>query len=116
MIFYGPSSTNPTTSSDIKSLPNKVLNISATNPTNPITFNTGSTDKYYSIVLPSGSSSPFGLLTQALNTTTNFDTTSQFILNNVSVNDYGSTATSYRRYTHVVSEPYGNNNFSITRS
>jgi hypothetical protein len=116
MIFYGPSSTNPTTSSDIRSLPNKALNISATNPTNPFTFNTGSTDKYYSIVLPSGSSSPFGLLTQALNTTTNFDTTSQFILNNVSVNDYDSTATSYRRYTHVVSEPYGNNNFSITRS
>lgn len=100
IIFYGSSASKPTTSSDIRNLDNRVF---ADRTSNPLTLDTGTANKIFTVAMPSSLS-----LTSVIDLTAlNADITSNYILSTFNVNDAGNTSTSYHVYTLTNATPYG---------
>lgn len=98
-IFYGSSASTSTTSNDIRNLDNRVF---ADRTNNPLTLDTGTANKIFTVAMPSSLS-----LTSVIDLTAlNADITSNYILSTFNVNDAGNTSTSYHVYTLTNATPY----------
>ena len=109
MIWYGPSSTIPSNSAQVRSLSGAIF---TTGP-NPFNLNTGTNDNHFAIAMPSG-------LTLALAldiTAASSDITANYSGNAFSVDNGGFNATPYNVYTMTNAIPYGTNHIQqITRA
>jgi len=101
LIFYGPSSTNPTTSTDIRNLNQRIF----TNGVNPVTLNTGNIYNIFAFAAPTGTTINEVLDLDALNA----NITSNYVLNSFSVQDFGGTNTNYNVYVMTNAIPYSSN-------
>jgi hypothetical protein len=100
IIFYGSSASAPVTSNDIRNLDNRAF---ADRTSNPLTLDTGTANKIFTVAMPSSLS-----LTSVIDLTAlNADITSNYILSTFNVNDAGNTSTSYHVYTLTNATPYG---------
>lgn len=108
LIFYGPSSTAPTTSSDVRNLPNRIF----TNGSNPFILKTGNTFTKFTVAMPNALS-----ITQVLDLdASSANLTGSYNNNPFSVNDYSGNAISYKVYTCSIATPYtANHDHQITR-
>jgi hypothetical protein len=108
-IWYGPVSSVPTTSTDVRSISNKIF----TDGANPITLDTGTTNKNFSVAMPSNKTITSVYDVTALNT----DITASYINNPFNVNNAGGVPTSYNVYTMSNAVPYSpKHDHSITRA
>ena len=109
-IFYGPSSSAPTTSANVRALPNRQF----TTFSNPFTLNTGSVYVNFTVALPSPLT-----ISAVLDLTANAPLTSQYSLNAglTGIANYAGITTSYKVYTMTPSIPYiENHEHRITRA
>ena len=111
--FYGPSSSAPTTSADVRNLPSRSFSF-----INPVTLYTGNVERIFTIAIPASQSVSQVLDLDALNA----NITANYILSTFNVNDAGGTATSYKVYTMTNAVPYsaggtpaGNHRHQITK-
>jgi hypothetical protein len=108
-IFYGPSSGVPVSSSDVRSLTNRMF----VTGSNPFILNTGNTLKNFTAAFPS----PTTITSVIDKTALNSPLTSNYINNPFNVNDAGGSATSYNVYTYTIAVTYDvNHEHEITRS
>lgn len=114
MIFYGPSSTAPITSTAVRALSGKLLTTGA----NPFNLETGSVERIFTVAMPASLSITQVLDLDALSA----NITANYVLSTFSVNDFGGTGTSYHVYTMTNAVPYstggtppGNHRHQITR-
>lgn len=108
-IFYGPSSTVPATTTQVRSLPN---NVSA-NAGNIIILNTGTTLLKQCFSIPATKN----LVSVVDLDAGNFDITSSFILSVFNVNDGGAGNSSYKNYYLSLALAYSTNHrYQITLS
>lgn len=98
VIFYGPRSTAPANSSDIRALSSKRF----TDAGNTFILNTGSTEKIFTIAMPATMSLSEVLDLDALNA----NITSNYVMSTFNVNDGGGTPVSYKIYTLSNAIPY----------
>lgn len=99
-VFYGPSSSVPATSADVRSLPsNKFLSGDV------FTLNTGSTEVNFTVAMPTSQSITEVLDLDALNA----NITSEYVNNPFNVNDAGGTPVAYNVYTMTIAIPYSSN-------
>jgi hypothetical protein len=109
LIFYGPSSSAPTTSGLVRALANKIFTFGS----NPFLLNTGSVEKIFTAAMPASLSITEVLDLDALNA----NITANYILSTFNVDDDGGTPTSYKIYTMTNAIPYADNHrHQITRS
>jgi hypothetical protein len=101
LIFYGPSSSAPTTSSNVRALPSRLF----TTGNNTFTLNTGSTEVNFTVAIPSTESISEVIDLDALNA----NITSQYVNNAFNVDDAGGTAVSYNVYTMTQATAYSSN-------
>lgn len=105
-LFYGDSATAPTNSADTRALPSNRF----TNAGNVFTLNTGTTNKIFTVAMPSTKT-----LVSVFDATAGFDITGSFVLSTFNVNDAGGTPVSYNVYTLTNAVTYGSNHaFTIT--
>ena len=97
-VFYGPTSSVPTTSADVRSLPSSRF-LSAGNT---FTLNTGSTEVNFSVAMPSTQSITEVLDLDALNA----NITAEYVNNPFNVDDGGGTPVLYNVYTMTIAIPY----------
>jgi hypothetical protein len=97
MIFYGTASSVPSTTGDVRSLPNRIL----TDGENPFILNNGSVENHFSVALPSPLT-----ISYVEDVNTNADITSNYVLDTFDVDDFGTTSTSYNVYTMTTAIPY----------
>jgi hypothetical protein len=97
-IFYGPTSSTPVTSSDVRALSNKVFTDSA----NPFNLNTGNVYRHFVAAFPASMSIVEVLDLDALNA----NITANYLLTNIDIEDGGGTLTSYKVYTMTNAIPY----------
>ena len=98
LIFYGPSSSAPTISSEVRNLSDRILS----DGSNPFILNTGMTDRFFNVVLPSTLSVTEVLDLDALN----INYTLQYASSPISILDYIGTSTAYNLYTMPLAVPY----------
>jgi len=109
VIFYGPSSSAPVDSSGIRALGSKIF----TDAANPFNLETGSTYRHFTVALPSANSVTEILDLDALNA----NITANYVLSSFSVEDGGSTLTSYKIYTMTNAISYtSNHRHRVTRA
>jgi hypothetical protein len=101
LIFYGPSSSAPTTSANARALPSRLF----TTGNNVFTLNTGSTEVNFTVAIPSTESISEVIDLDALNA----NITSQYVNNAFNVDDAGGTAVSYNVYTMTQATAYSSN-------
>jgi len=101
LIFYGPSSSAPTTSANVRALPSRLF----TTGNNTFTLNTGSTEINFTVAIPSTESISEVIDLDALNA----NITSQYVNNAFNVDDAGGTAVSYNVYTMTQAAAYSSN-------
>lgn len=113
MQFYGPSSSAPTNSSSVRSLPTRSFATSS-----PVTLFTGSVERIFTIAIPATQTVTQVLDLDALNA----NITANYILSTFNVNDAGGTSVSYNVYTMTNAVPYssggtppGNHRHQITK-
>jgi hypothetical protein len=99
-IFYGPSSSAPTTSANVRALGNKSFTSALSNPFNLIT---GTTLNIFTVAMPATLSITSVVDLDALNA----DITSSYILSTFNVQDAYGTNVSYKVYTMTIATPYG---------
>ena len=106
-IFYGATASAPTTSNHVRSLPSKSLYISASDPSNPFTLNTGSVYKDFTVAVPS----PLTVSSVFDIDASNANITNQYILNSglTGVLNYAGITASYNVYTMSPAIPYSTN-------
>ncbi len=114
IIFYGPSSSAPATSSSVRALPNRMF----TDGSNPFNLLTGSVERIFTAAMPAGLSISQVLDIDALNA----NITANYILSTFNVNNGAGIGTSYHVYTMTNAIPYsaggtpaGNHRHQITR-
>ncbi len=97
-VFYGPTSSAPTTSADVRSLPNSRFSSAG----NTFTLNTGSTEVNFSVAMPSTESITQVIDLDALNA----NITAEYVNNPFNVDDGGGTPVLYNVYTMTIAVPY----------
>jgi hypothetical protein len=108
VVFYSPTSSVPSVSSDVRSLSNKIF----TDGTNPFILNTGNVDRNFSVAVPSNLSITKVVDIDALNA----DITSNYVQSTFNVNDAGGSSVTYHVYTLTNAIPYGaNHRHQVTR-
>jgi len=108
LIFYGPTSSAPSNSSSVRSLPSRIF----ADGSNPFTLNTLSTEKIFSAAMPDslGISEVLDLDALSANITANY------VLSNVSVANYTGDTSNYNVYTMTNAIPYSSSHrHQITR-
>lgn len=109
LIFYGPTSSAPATSSAVRNLPSRIF----TDGSNPFTLNTATTEKIFSAAMPSTLSISEVLDLDALNA----NITANYANSTISVADYTGTSSTYNVYTMTNAIPYtSNHRHQITRA
>jgi hypothetical protein len=101
LIFYGPSSSTPTTSANTRALPSRLFTVG----NNTFTLNTGSTEVNFTVAIPSTETISEVIDLDALNA----NITSQYVNNAFNVDDVGGTAVSYNVYTMTQATAYSSN-------
>ena len=101
-IFYGTGSAAPTTSADVRSLPNKVF----TTTTNPFTLNTGATNRFFTVALPTRNTSHDTITSVTDTDALGADITANYVNSAFSVGDGGGVNSTYNVYTMEVATPY----------
>lgn len=101
LAFHGPSSSVPTTSSAVRSLPSRFF----TSTSDVFNLNTGSTEVNFTVAIPSTETISEVIDLDALNA----NITSQYVNNNFNVDDAGGTAVSYNVYTMTQASAYSSN-------
>lgn len=110
LVFYGPSSSEPTDSNSVRSLPSKGFTNSLSNP---FTLNTGTTQTKFTVAMPTPTAVT---LVQDLDAS-NATLTNNYINNPFNVNDGGGNAVSYNIYTLSIATPYSSSHrHQITRA
>lgn len=114
LIFYGPVSSAPSNSADVRALPNRMFVIGS----NPFNLQTGTVERIFTAAMPSSLTINQVLDLDALNA----NITANYILATFNVNNAAGTATSYNVYTMTNAIPYsaggtpaGNHRHQITR-
>lgn len=108
-LFYGPTSSAPASSSDVRGLPTARFTDSA----NPFNLETGSAERFFTVAVPATLSVTEVLDLDALNA----NITANYVLSTFNVDDAGGTAVSYRVYTMTNAIPYSSNHrHRITRA
>lgn len=109
LIFYGPTSATPTTSSAVRNLSSRIF----TDGSNPFTLNTATTEKIFSAAMPSTLNISEVLDLDALNA----NITSNYVNSSVSVANYTGDTSSYNVYTMTNAIPYtSSHRHQITRT
>jgi len=109
LIFYGPASSAPTTSSDVRNLTSRIF----TDGSNPFNLNTSTSEKIFSAAMPSSKSITEVLDLDALNA----NITANYASSTVSVANYTGDTSSYKVYTMTNAIPYSSNHrHQITRT
>lgn len=109
LIFYGPTSTVPASSSSVRSLSSRIF----TDGSNPFNLNTSTTEKIFSAAMPSSKSITQVLDLDALNA----NITANYVNSTVSVQNYTGDSSNYSVYTMTNAIPYSSNHrHQITRS
>jgi hypothetical protein len=98
IIFYGSSSSTPTNSSQVRSLPNRIF----TNGSNPFDLFTGIVNTKFTVAMPNNLSITGVIDLDA----SNANLTNSYVNNPFSVNDYAGTSYSYKVYTCSIATPY----------
>jgi hypothetical protein len=107
-IFYGPTSATPATSSNVRSLSNKVF----TDSSNPFNLETGTSQRIFVVAMPSSLSVTEVLDLDALNA----NITNNYVLNTLDIEDAGGTTVSYHVYTMTNAIAYtSNHRHRVTR-
>ena len=98
MIFYGTASSTPSTSGDVRSLPNRIFSDGA----NPFILSNGSVETKFSVALPS----PLAIsLVEDVNSSY-ANITSEYVLSPFNVDDFAAIPTPYNVYTMTTAIPY----------
>jgi hypothetical protein len=98
LIFYGPSSSAPTNSNQVRSLPSRIF----IDGENPFILNTGTTNTKFTVAIPTTLS-----ITQVLDLdSSSANLTTVYVNNPFTVNDFAGTAVNYKVYTLSTSIPY----------
>lgn len=97
-VFYGPVSSAPVTSADVRSLPTSRFSSAG----NTFNLNTGSTEVNFSVAMPSTESISQVIDLDALNA----NITAEYVNNPFNVDDAGGTPVSYNVYTMTIASPY----------
>jgi hypothetical protein len=111
-IFYGPTAGVPSSSAQVRSLPNKAFSTTLSNPFN---LNTGTVYKDFTVAMPAALSITQVLDLDALNA----NLTSQYILSTglTGILDYAGITTNYDVYTMSQAVPYGTDHrHQVTRA
>ena len=109
IIFYGSTSSIPTTSGDVRSSTNKIF----TDGSNPFTLNTGTTYNNFVVAIPSVLNITEVLDIDALSV----NITDSYIINTFNVLDFIGTNVSYDVHTMTNAIPYSSNHrHQITRT
>lgn len=114
-MFYGPATVLPTLSSDVRALENKTLVASG----GTTQLSTGSTQKFFTIALPTAVSSTDTVTSVIDLDSLSADITTQYTsgLATFNVNDGGGAAVSYNVYTMTIATPYASSHrHSIVRA
>jgi hypothetical protein len=101
LIFYGPSSSVPTTSANVRALPDRLF----TNGNDTFNLNTGSTEVNFTVAIPDTETISEVLDLDALNA----NITAEYVNNPFNVDDGGGTAIAYNVYTMTIAIPYSSN-------
>lgn len=110
LIFYGPASAVPATSSAVRDLTNRGF---TTGLSNPFTLNTGTTYNIFSVAMPNSNTLSQVLDLDALSV----NITSNYVLSSFNVNDYLDTPTPYKVYTMTNAVPYSpSHRHQVTRT
>lgn len=108
-IFYGPTTSEPTDSTAVRSLGGKVF----VDHSNPFNLETGSTERFFTVAIPATLSVTEVLDLDALNA----NITANYVLSTFDVEDGGGTSVSYRVYTMTNAIPYtSNHRHRVTRA
>jgi hypothetical protein len=108
-IFYGTGSAAPTTSADVRSLPNKVFTTTA----NPFTLNTGATNRFFTVALPTRNTSNDTITSVTDTDALGADITANYVNSAFSVGDGGGVNSTYNVYTMEVATPYSSEHHHI---
>lgn len=100
-VFYGPTSSEPLNSADVRALPSSRF----LNAGDSWNLNTGSTEVIFSVAMPDTQSITQVLDLDALSA----NITSEYINNAFNVNDAGGTPIAYNVYSMTISIPYSSN-------
>lgn len=101
LIFYGPSSSVPVTSANVRTLPDRLF----TNGNDTFNLNTGSTEVNFTVSIPDTETISEVLDLDALNA----NITAEYVNNPFNVDDGGGTAVAYNIYTMTIAIPYSSN-------
>lgn len=101
LIFYGPSSSVPVTSANVRALPDRLF----TNGNDTFNLNTGSTEVNFTVAIPDTETISQVLDLDALNA----NITAEYVNNPFNVDDGGGTAVAYNVYTMTIAIPYSSN-------
>ena len=101
-IFYGTGATAPTTSADVRGLTNKVFTTTA----NPFTLNTGATNRFFTVALPTRNTSHDTITSVTDTDALGADITANYVNSAFSVGDGGGVNSTYNVYTMEVATPY----------
>ena len=101
MIFYGSTNVIPTTSADIRALPNRLFNIG----TDEITLQTGNVNKIFVVAVPSNKTIDLVLDENAMFA----DITRTYVGSTIMVADAGGLETEYNIYIMSNAIPYTRN-------
>jgi len=99
--FYGPASTAPANSADVRALANNRFDTAGAT----FDLNTGTVERIFAVAMRVGKNIISVIDVTALNA----NITSQYILNNFNVNDAGGTPTAYNIYIYTQAIPYSEN-------
>jgi len=107
-IWYGPTSSVPSNSLSVRSLPSKIF----VDYSNPFNLETGTTQRNFSVAIPNSLSVSEVLDLDALNA----NITSTYVLTTFNVEDGGGISKNYKIYTMTNAIPYtSNHRHQITR-
>jgi hypothetical protein len=107
-LFYGPAVTAPSSSVEVRSLPD----IKFVDSSNPFNLETGNTERNFVVAIPSTLSVTEVIDLDALNA----NITANYVLSTFNVDDAGGTPVSYRVYTMTNAIPYtSNHRHRVTR-
>ena len=101
LIFYGPSSSAPVTSANVRALPDRLFTVG----NDTFNLNTGSTEVNFTVAIPDTETISEVLDLDALNA----NITAEYINNPFGVDDGGGTSVDYNVYTMTIAIPYSSN-------
>ena len=101
LIFYGPSSSTPVTSANVRALPDRLFTVG----NDTFNLNTGSTEVNFTVAIPDTETISEVLDLDALNA----NITAEYINNPFGVDDGGGTSVDYNVYTMTIAIPYSSN-------